>query len=86
MGSCWHCGTQVTLGNENTKCPTCQVKEHPIESDCCSQCIKQRGNNKGQPFKLKLCKSDKDTCRFDRNDYQEIKKEVEEDGDIKGSD
>ena len=59
--------------------PKCKLTSHPIESEYCSVCMNKKGKNKGQPFKLKLCKSDKDTCQFSRNDYTKVNKEGEED-------
>jgi len=61
------------------ECISCK-KEYPLESEYCSSCNYKRGKNKLQPVKLKLCKSDKDTCQYDRNNYVQVKKESEEDG------
>lgn len=59
------------------ECPKCK-KEFSLEVDYCPICTYKKGSKKNQQIKLKICKSDKDTCQFDRNNYNPIKKEGED--------
>lgn len=67
------------------KCSKCN-KQYPLEKDYCPICIFKKGKDKGNAVKLKLCKSDKDTCQFNRNDYTQVNKKGEDDGFVEGSD
>lgn len=46
--------------------PKCKIHQFPLEVEYCSECIYQKGDKKGQPYKLKLKISNKDICKLNR--------------------
>jgi hypothetical protein len=50
-------------------CPICK-HEYSLDNENCTKCIYKKGNKKGQPYKLKLRISNKDTCQLKRGDFE----------------
>jgi hypothetical protein len=50
-------------------CPKCKI-EYSLNEEYCSKCFYKKGNKKGQPYKLRLRISNKDTCQLKRGDFE----------------
>ena len=68
--------------NGKKYCTKCK-KNYPLDVDYCPIHKYSKGNNKGEPFKLKIRRSKIHFCKLGRNSYKKAKKlEGGENGEI----